>query len=304
MLRPGSTPSLLRLCLFALALALGAGTARAEPQASYEEAIRHAVEEYTLGHWAEAKVFFLRAHAVQPNARTLRGLGLTCYESRSYVEAIGYLRAALASPVQPLTDAMRENLAQLLQQSQQFVTHVVLDVYPARAALAVDQSAHALDGSRELLLDPGEHELSASAPGYKPVRRSVNATGGTLHVQLRLQPEARPQPSAAKEALASDDSGLAPYLLIGASGAAALAGGVLLAIAASDKAAVEGGTAGWSQLESRYDRGRTFFPVGFVLAGVGLCGVAAGLTWKLWPRGPEQAQLSLTPAGVALRGRL
>jgi hypothetical protein len=78
-----------------------------------------------------------------------------------------------------------------------------------------------------------------------------------------------------------------------------------LVIAAGDKSAVESGAGSWQgDLKSRYDRARTFFPLGFTLAGVGVCGVAAGLAWKLWPSEREAATLTLTPTGLALRGRL
>jgi tetratricopeptide (TPR) repeat protein len=106
--------------------------------ANYEDTIRHAVEEYSLGHWTEARFFFARAHALNPNARTLRGLGLTCYESRNYVEAIGYFKQALLSTEQPLTDKMRADLTQLLSQSEQFVTRVIVTLDPSTAELEVD----------------------------------------------------------------------------------------------------------------------------------------------------------------------
>jgi hypothetical protein len=100
---------------------------------------------------------------------------------------------------------------------------------------------------------------------------------------------------------------LAPYIVIGAGGAALVAGAVLVGIAASDKNAVEHARDGatWPELEPRYNRGRTFFLVGFALMGVGLAGAAAGLTWKLWPSDQERApsaQLRVLPLGLELSG--
>jgi tetratricopeptide (TPR) repeat protein len=292
--------------------------AYAEPppqNASYEDTIRHAVEEYSLGHWTEARFFFARAHALNPNARTLRGLGLTCYESRNYVEAIGFFKEALASTEQPLTDKMRADLTQLLQQSEQFVTRVIVTLEPSHAELEVDHVPRELrDGV--LLLDPGEHQLSASAQGHQPVQQMINAAGGEQRVELRLPKKAQgapalvqqpaPAPAPALQA-SSGGSDLAPYIVMGAGGAALIAGAVLVGIAASDKSAVENAAEGvtWPSLEPRYNRGRTFFPVGFALMGVGLAGVAAGLTWKLWPSSQERAasaQLRVSPLGVALSG--
>jgi hypothetical protein len=95
---------------------------------------------------------------------------------------------------------------------------------------------------------------------------------------------------------------------MGAGGAALVAGAVLVGIAAADKNAVEHAKEGatWPELEPRYNRGRTFFPVGFALMGVGLAGVAAGLTWKLWPSEQERApsaRLQLSPSGIELSGK-
>jgi hypothetical protein len=291
------------------------GLAEPASAASYEETIRHAVEEYSLGHWTEARFFFARAHALNPNARTLRGLGLTCYESRNYVEAIGYFNQALQSAEQPLTDKMRADIAQLLQQAQQFVTRVIVTLDPARAELEVDHVPRELAADGVVLLDPGEHELSASAEGHRPEQHTLNAEGGELRLELRLRaldgapalvkgPEQTPPPRMAAESGSSD---LAPYIVMGAGGAALVAGAVLVGIAAADKHAVEHAKEGatWPELEPRYNRGRTFFPVGFALMGVGLAGVAAGLTWKLWPAGQERApsaQLHVSPWGLELSG--
>ncbi|HET8936902.1 MAG TPA: hypothetical protein VFN67_25840 [Polyangiales bacterium] len=292
--------------------------ALAEPvsAASYEETIRHAVEEYSLGHWTEARFFFARAHALNPNARTLRGLGLTCYESRNYVEAIGYFNQALQSSEQPLTDKMRADITQLLTQAQQFVTRVIVTLDPANAELEVDHVARELPADHVVLLDPGEHELVASGAGYRPEQHTLNAEGGELRLDLHLQPVAagaglvkgQVQPVTPPPAAEPGTGNLAPYIVMGAGGAALVAGAVLVGIAAADKHAVEHAEEGatWPELEPRYNRGRTFFPVGFALMGVGLAGVAAGLTWKLWPSTQERAptaRLQLSPSGIELSGK-
>lgn len=305
--------------LFAAGLAwlAGLGHVHAEPAAaaesgatSYEEAIRHAVEEYSLGHWTEARFFFERAHAQNPNARTLRGLGLTCYESRNYVDAIAYFKGALANAEQPLTESMRKDIRQLLQQSEQFVTRVTIELEPANAQLEIDHAVRELGKHGAVLLDPGEHDLTVWAEGFVREERVVKAKGGEQRIQLRLRPIDVQPAVAARDAAAapaaparSGGSDLAPYIVIGASGAALAVGAVLVGIAASDKYAVEHAQDGatWSELEPRYNRGRTFFPVGFALMGVGLAGVAAGLTWKLWPAEHERAPYAgLRVSGSAL----
>ncbi|MET0386172.1 MAG: hypothetical protein ABW321_09455 [Polyangiales bacterium] len=315
---------LLSIWLAVVISAPGTGVLAAPPvdasNRAYDDAIRHAVEEYSLGHWAEAKVFFARAHAANPNARTLRGLGLTCYESRSYVEAIGYFEQALSNNNQPLTASMRSDVGQLLEQAKQFVTRVHLELVPRDAKLEVDQRSVVPNADGIVLLDPGTHELAVEAEGYEPERRGLHAEGGdlSLHFALRSRaplataaPLVEPAPLAAVTAPTpkpEPESSIAPWIVIGASSAVAIAGGVFVGVAMADKSAVEdpGAEPVWrDDLEDRYDRARTFFPIGFVMLGVGLAGVATGVTWKLWPREHERehAQLRLTPGHIALSGQ-
>src|SRR5262245_53004297 len=114
------------LALFVVVLGLGmAGFAAAEddPRNSpeYKELIRKALQEYQLGNWGEAKVFFSDAHALFPNARTLRGLALTYYAERDYVQASEYFEQALANPVQPLTPELQSGCKEFLAQARRFV---------------------------------------------------------------------------------------------------------------------------------------------------------------------------------------
>lgn len=298
-----------------------AAAAQAGAEQNYDELIRQAVTEFSLGHWTEAKVFFARAHARNPNARTLRGLGLSCYEARSYVEAIGYMEAALASQVQPLTPAMREDLTRLLGQSKQFVSRAVIEVEPPTAELTLDQKplARASDGS--VLVDPGEHELTVKAEGYEAAHRSLTAEGGNP-VSLRVELHALPGEVAARPELTTPDAStraqlraspapvhepsVLPWVVAGIGGAVAIAGGVFVGIAAADKARVESPkkNATWSDLEGDYNQAKTFFPLGFTLIGVGVAGAAAGLAWKFWPNSERQTaglKLRLAPGAASLR---
>src|SRR5262245_44240118 len=95
----------LRFLSFACAWLLCCGWAlspRAQAQASggdaaaYRSAVDDAVSEFAAGRFEEARALFKRAHQLSPNARTLRGLGMTAFELRAYVQAIRELRAALA----------------------------------------------------------------------------------------------------------------------------------------------------------------------------------------------------------------
>lgn len=167
---------------YALLLPLTAATVRADDpkteESTYDTLVQKGIAEYDRGNWLEAKVFFGRAHALHPNARTLRSLGMTAYELRSYVEASKYFREALASTQRPLTDAMRVQVEDTLRQAQGFIATVRLTMEPANAELLVDGQAPERDAEGRLLLDAGDHELMASAPGYEDESRKLNAHAG------------------------------------------------------------------------------------------------------------------------------
>src|SRR5262245_20503032 len=71
------------------------------PADEYNMLIREGLAEYDARNWAEALVLFERAHAVQPNARTLRAIGNVAFEMRRYTKAIDALRASLSDGRKP-----------------------------------------------------------------------------------------------------------------------------------------------------------------------------------------------------------
>src|SRR6185369_16308176 len=73
------------------------------PADEYNRLIREGLAEYEARNWPEALTLFERAHAVQPNARTLRAIGNVAFEMRRYTKAIDALRASLADGRKPLT---------------------------------------------------------------------------------------------------------------------------------------------------------------------------------------------------------
>src|SRR5688572_33225726 len=92
----------------------------ASGDAAYDNLIKKALIEFNLSHWGEAKAYFQRAHQLRPSARTLRSLGLTSYEQRLYVSALGYLRQALVSQERPLTPEMRVQVQNEIEEARSF----------------------------------------------------------------------------------------------------------------------------------------------------------------------------------------
>jgi hypothetical protein len=177
-------------------------------RAEYEELTKKGIMEYDLGHWAEAKAHFARAHALYPNARTLRALGLISFETRSYVEALDWLERALASQEKPLTDEMRREVSSLADDARSFVSRIWLVLEPPGAGVYVDGQRAKLRDQNVLLVDPGDHELRIEAAGYVPEVRTIRASGGqSSELKLALL-EA---PRETQTAPASQLAGLSEY---------------------------------------------------------------------------------------------
>lgn len=309
----------------AFARALADDTPSTDAPVTYEDTIRRALQEFDLDHWYEAKVLFERAHALRPNARTLRGLGLACYEAQQYVEAIGYFEQALVHEVQPLTPEMRDDVTRYLRQARQFVSRVELQIQPASAQLAIDARAAApLPPDGVVLLDPGPHDMRFAADGCETELRRVLADGHVIQLQVTLKSTAitlTPQPPVPAPPVSPigitsqahdpprDANHLGPWLVVGLSAAVTVAGGTLFAVALANKARVAhpDTPARWSDYAGTYETGKVLFPLGATLFGVGLAGLATGLTLRFLPDSKpsaEGAAVVVGPGSVHLTGHL
>jgi hypothetical protein len=146
--------------------------------AEYDAVVQKALVEFNLGHWSEAKAYFMRAHQLRPSARTLRSLGLASYELRLYVAALMYLRQALASQERPLTEEMRGQAKTQIDEARSFITYEKPMLEPPNATLRVDGQAAVFDDDGALMLDPGQHEIVVAAQGFEQQSRIVTANGG------------------------------------------------------------------------------------------------------------------------------
>ena len=134
---------------------------------AYKEQIEQALTEFRLKNWAEARVLFRRAHELNPNARTLRGLGVVSFEMRDYQQAVQHLSYALVDTRQPLTDAQRAECEGLLSRARTFVGSYALHVTPATAQATLDGAPLVRDHEGMVLVPLGEHTLRATAEQFQ-----------------------------------------------------------------------------------------------------------------------------------------
>jgi hypothetical protein len=154
-----------------------AAQAMPDTPVEYEAAINQAVDEHERGNFEEAREHFRKAHAVFPNARTLRGLGKVEFELRNYQQAASFLDAALASQVRPLTPDLRTEVEQLRERAQAYIGVVHIDTVPETTVISLDGVAVANGPSAELTLGVGVHLIEFQAAGRLPQRREVRVNG-------------------------------------------------------------------------------------------------------------------------------
>lgn len=195
---------LMAVVSLALSGALEPPFARAEASESpYQALVREAIEEFDHGNWDEAYGLFVQAHALRPNARTLRGMGFAALEARRYVRARRHLQDALSEVRSALTKQQRVDVEKALVTADRFIGHVQLIHQPEGARVSVDgrEAERADDGS--LLLDPGTHELVVEAGGER-VRSSLELFAGerrTLELTWPSQEPTAAAPQSRSEAV-------------------------------------------------------------------------------------------------------
>lgn len=180
-----------------------AAHARAQDESSqgYQALIDEGVLEFGAGNYVEARSLFERAHALAPNARTLRALGLCAFELKHYVQALDELQAALSDTRNPLTAELAQGVQRTLERARGFVGELRLRTDPADSRLLIDGQERE---GRVFRLDVGEHLLTASAPGYhsRDLRLSISGLQ-TQRIELVLTPLTSDvlQPAAAARTL-------------------------------------------------------------------------------------------------------
>lgn len=283
-------------------LALGASGARAqeadEAPAEYEAIVQQAVDEYLEGRWAEAGALFRRAHAIFPNARTHRGIGMASYELREYPDAVRNLRLALSDERRALPDELRQQTEELLGRAIAFVGIYTLDALPAEATLIVDGHAAEPEPDGTLLLSIGRHDVRVRAAPHA-WEASFSVRGGeneplpvVLDVPAVEAPRATPVAPVVAPPIVERPPPEPPvggYALIGA-GAGLVAIGVALLVAGLvDYGTVEGAPFGtsWETLDDAYARGPILAGVGSALSGLGVAAAITGGVWLAIGSGPR-----------------
>jgi hypothetical protein len=209
--------------------------------AGYRPLLEEAVKEYDAANYGEARALFLKAIALSPNARAYRGLGMAEFELRNYADCVASLEVAVSSQLKPLDPALRAESEQLLNRARNFVAVVQLVLAPSGTQVVLDGAPVALDPTRGLRLNPGDHGFEFHAPGFASQARKFSVKGGeNERWSIRLAPAAVASEVSPASAAPFDTGKLerprpiykSPWLW-GGVGAVAVAVGVGLAVGLS-----------------------------------------------------------------------
>jgi len=279
----------------AIGMALGSpGFAQNSTNASYEKLVNEGLSEFDRGNWTEALALFNEAYKNQPNARTLRAIGMTLFELRRYVKAIDHLKRAKDDNRKPLSAELRQSVQELIERSHRFVGTVKLETLPTDASVLLDGTKTA---EREILLDAGEHQFTAKADGYQPVTVTVDVRAsetrsvslilssmGTTSTDTVEKSKQEPKPEAQRERTAervtSPWGNVLPWILIASGGSVVVGGIVTGAIARNDFDTLESKCPNdvcASNLKNTKDRGQRLQTLTNVLWITGGVAIGAGI---------------------------
>ncbi len=293
-----------------------------QAQALFQRGLALAAEE----RWPEAERLFAQSFDLVRRPSTAFNWALALYRLGRMLDVVTAVDhfVKLSDPVKD--DAQRDAARQLQARARAALAMLVVRIEPEDARLDIDGVARPETGaSRQLTLDPREHVLLVTRPGYRPERRQLSlsaAERSTLVVALQpivvQQAPAHPPPAKRLPADAtSRGPGVLPWIVLGAGGltltAAAVTGILVLQKdSALDRRCNEPeGKCPASEKDSIDDEQReldalitttdVLWVTGSVLAITGV-----GWLWLASDRAPAQVSASATTKGVYLgvRGRL
>ncbi len=134
---------------------------------------------------------FEAAYRVKPTASSLKNVALCQKAMFRYAEAAATLDDLLGRHGSEMSDADRADVKSTIDELRSLVGSVVLRVSPPGARVRIDERLlEASELSAGIALNVGEHALSAEAPGYKTVTRTLRVAGAQKDVAVDVVLEA------------------------------------------------------------------------------------------------------------------
>jgi hypothetical protein len=237
--------------------------------------------------WGDARHAFAAALELKRAPILLYSLAVAERNSGELVAALQHFDEFLSQPVEPATKPFQEPARTALTALNEQVPHVIIVVQPegtADVSLRIDgAAAPPLASDKSLLLDPGNHVISAVAPGYIEAREELALNPGdeiTVSLTLQRSPTAAQpaQPSAREPAVDEGSGVLLPIGLVTAGfGVAALGAALGFKLASAGAEQDVKDADGQIEAAEHFDTAESLQLGAQVMAGIGGVLTAAGL---------------------------
>ncbi len=161
------------------------------PDASTLSARRHfktGTKLYRDGNYGGALAEFEEAYRLKPGVGSLQNVALSQKGLFRYSEAATTLEQLLERHGADLNDGERKAVEEALTELRGLIATIRLRVVPAHARVVLDgRQLSAADLAAPLVLNVGEHTLSADAAGYTADKRVLRVAGGQRDVAVDFE---------------------------------------------------------------------------------------------------------------------
>jgi hypothetical protein len=313
---------------FVLALTLGLGVicsaspSRAQEAAvdSSTEALKKAREQFgqalalqTAGNWAGALALLKEVAAVKSTPQVRFNIALCEEKLGRLVAALGDYELAAADARAEKADQVAEEVEARREALSQRIPKLTV-----KRGSGADVATVSLDGvtlgdqviGTAMPTDPGPHTIEATAPGFKPFRKSLRvAEQQNETIEIVLEPEPIPPATPPGVVVRSGRSPVYGYVIGGVGVASLAASGVFFGLRAGkisdlDKVCTKQRVCP-EQYQSDIEQGERYTTIANVTLAVGVAAVAGGLVLILTSGPSTETSVALAPApgGAQLIGK-
>ncbi|RYZ09384.1 MAG: hypothetical protein EOO73_03550 [Myxococcales bacterium] len=143
---------------------------------------------YRDGNYGGALAEFEEAYRLKPGVGSLQNIALSQKGLFRYAESASTLEQLLSRHGADLSEGERKAVEDALTELRSLVATVRLRVVPAGARVVLDgRQLTEKDLAAPLVLNVGEHTLSADAVGYAPDKRLLRLAGGQREVPVEVE---------------------------------------------------------------------------------------------------------------------
>lgn len=240
---------------------------------------------YKDNDFTAALVEFKRAYELAPNYRVLFNLGQTSRELKDYASALSAFERYLSEGGKEIDAAKRKKIQEWIDELKTKVARVTFETNVEGAEILVDDvSVGTTPLASAVLVNAGRRRFSATLSGYTPVQRGMEVAGSDeTTVKLELvkiardnpidQPPPPPPPKPEPKPMP-----IAPWAVLGVTGAAAIVTGVTGGLAIASRGDLDTALAAYpgdkQAIEDAQSKTQTLALTADVMGGVTIAGAA------------------------------